>query len=79
MLTVTQAAAFLGISARRVRALIAEGRIKAVTVTPRMYMVREPVVISPPKTRSALRDTQKRELLSIATAYKLVSSDDFII
>jgi hypothetical protein len=29
--------------------------------------------------RSAMRDSQKRELLSIATAYKLVSSADFII
>jgi hypothetical protein len=29
--------------------------------------------------RAALRDTQKRELLSIATAYKLLSSPDFIV
>jgi len=49
MLTVTQAAARLGISARRVRVLIAEGRIKAVALTPRMYMVREPVKVLPPK------------------------------
>jgi excisionase family DNA binding protein len=57
VITVTQAAASLGISARRVRVLIAEGRIKAVALTPRMYMVREPVTISPPKTRSAPRKT----------------------
>jgi len=57
VLTVTQTAARLGISARRVRVLIAEGRIKAVALTPRMYMVREPVVIAPPKTRSAPRKT----------------------
>jgi excisionase family DNA binding protein len=55
MITVAQAAARLGISARRVRVLIAEGRIKAVALTPRMYMVHEPVVIQPPKTRSAPR------------------------
>jgi hypothetical protein len=29
--------------------------------------------------RSALRDSQKRELLSIASAYKLISNPEFII
>ena len=48
MITVSQAAARLGISARRVRVLIAEGRIKATALTTRMYMVHEPVVIQPP-------------------------------
>jgi len=48
VITVAQAAARLGISTRRVRVLIAEGRIKAVALTPRMYMVHEPVVIQPP-------------------------------
>jgi len=59
MITVAQAAARLGISARRVRVLIAEGRIKATAITPRMYMVREPVVIAPPKTRTAPRKAAK--------------------
>ena len=29
--------------------------------------------------RSALRDSQKREILSIATAYRLVSNPEFIV
>jgi hypothetical protein len=29
--------------------------------------------------RSALRDSQKRELVSIATAYKLIDSPEFIV
>lgn len=53
MITVAQAAAQLGVSPRRVRALIAEGRIKAVALTPRMYMLREPVTIAPPKSATS--------------------------
>ena len=48
MITVTQAAARLGLSGARVRVLIAEGRIAAVKITPRMWLVTEPVKVLPP-------------------------------
>ena len=53
-LTVTQAAAILGLSGARVRVLIAEGRIPAEKVSPRLYLVHEPVAIAPPLPRTAL-------------------------
>jgi excisionase family DNA binding protein len=46
MITVAQAAARLGLSGARVRVLIAEGRIPAEKVSPRLYLVHEPVAIS---------------------------------
>jgi excisionase family DNA binding protein len=49
MLTVTQAAAKLGISARRVRVLCEQGRIKAEKVSARLWLINEPVKIQPPK------------------------------
>jgi excisionase family DNA binding protein len=51
MITVIQAAARLGISARRVRVLISQGRIKAVKITPRMWLVNEPAKVLPPTAR----------------------------
>ena len=47
MITVTQAAARLGISGARVRVLISQGRIRAEKVSPRLWLVREPVKILP--------------------------------
>jgi excisionase family DNA binding protein len=40
-LTVTQAAAKLGISSRRLRAMIAEGTVKATKVNDRLYLINE--------------------------------------
>jgi len=51
-LTVTQAAARLGISGARVRQLIAQGRIAAEKVSPRLWLVREPVKILPPADKA---------------------------
>jgi excisionase family DNA binding protein len=39
LLTVSQAAALLGVSARRVRAMIGAGTIKATKVNDRLYLV----------------------------------------
>lgn len=39
MLTTTQAAEALGVSASRVRALIASGRLKSTPVTARMHLI----------------------------------------
>ena len=47
LITVTAAAARLGLSGARVRVLIAQGRIRAVKVSPRLWLVREPVKILP--------------------------------
>jgi hypothetical protein len=47
VITVTQAGARLGLSGARVRVLISQGRIAAVKITPRMWLVREPVQILP--------------------------------
>jgi excisionase family DNA binding protein len=47
MITVTAAAARLGLSGARVRVLIAPGRIKAVKVSPRLWLVSEPVRVLP--------------------------------
>jgi hypothetical protein len=47
---VTAAAARLNLSGARVRQLIAQGRIKAVKITPRMWMVTEPVKVLPPRS-----------------------------
>jgi excisionase family DNA binding protein len=47
VITVTQAAARLNLSGARVRVLIAQGRIKAVKLSPRLWMVCEPVRILP--------------------------------
>ncbi len=41
MLTVTQAATKLGISSRRLRAMITEGTVKATKVNDRLYLIRE--------------------------------------
>lgn len=49
MITVTTAAARLGLSGARVRVLIAQGRIKAVKVSPRLWLVSEPVRVLPIK------------------------------
>ena len=49
VITVTAAAARLNLSGARVRQLIAQGRIKAVKVTPRMWMVKEPLKVLPPQ------------------------------
>lgn len=60
MITVTQAAALLGISSRRIRVLIAQGRIPGAKLErhpmqPRAFwMVPDAPVISPPKR--AVRD-----------------------
>jgi excisionase family DNA binding protein len=50
LITVTAAAARLNLSGARVRQLIAQGRIAAVKVTPRMWLVREPVKVLPPRS-----------------------------
>ena len=49
MITVTAAATRLNLSGARVRQLIAQGRIAAVKITPRMWMVKEPVKVLPPR------------------------------
>lgn len=49
LITVTTAAARLGLSGARVRVLIAQGRIKAVKVSPRLWLVSEPVRVLPIK------------------------------
>jgi len=48
MITVSQAAARLGMSARRVRVLCEQGRIKAEKVSARLWLIDEPVKIQPP-------------------------------
>jgi hypothetical protein len=48
VITVTAAAARLGLSGARVRVLISQGRIKATKITPRMWLVTEPVKVLPP-------------------------------
>lgn len=41
-ITVSQAAEILGVSARRVRAMITAGQLPAMRINPRLYLIRRP-------------------------------------
>jgi excisionase family DNA binding protein len=55
MLSVATAAPLLGISARRVRVLCEQGRIPAVKMSARMWIIREPIRVLTPKEARATK------------------------